>query len=200
MQTIQNQQFQAQQQQIEQNASAEQQRAYILNEKLKKYIGVINSGYGQQGLSASDGIYLGNQYQNNLGTINQNKQSQMMGLYQNQAAMNYQNLQTESQRAYEQSMNLDQRAYNEGLMQQDRDYQMQQGVVQNITTSLEGELGRILSEYPADKRVNPQTLKKQLLTSIAGKDVPESYQKYIETYIDALVSSATYGYKQTEEE
>lgn len=200
MQTIQNQQFQAQQQQIEQNASAEQQRAYILNEKLKKYIGVINSGYGQQGLSASDGIYLGNQYQNNLGTINQNKQSQMMGLYQNQAAMNYQNLQTESQRAYEQSMNLDQRAYNEGLMQQERDYQMQQGVVQNILTSVDNELISILDDYPADKRVNPQTLRKQLLASLAGKDLPEEYKQYMETYIDSIISGVRTGNKQTEEE
>jgi len=190
--------YQTQKQEINQEALAQQQQAFILNQKMQKYLGMVNSAYGQQGLNPSDAVYLGNQYQNNLGAIQSTKQQQTSDLYKTQAATNFQNLQTENQRAYEQQLTADQRMYQGAMVQDERQYNTDMAVLQNAQSSLEGYFGQLLGNIPANQKVNSGQIRQELMKYMNTLGIPKENRKYIETYIEALSQSASYGYQETE--
>ena len=106
--------FEAQKNSIDLQASEQQQQAYILNEKMKKYLTAVNSSYGQEGLGGSGEIAVANNYANNLGDIAKNKTLQTNDMFSSYAGM-IQNQKNVS----------DERKYNEGLLANDRAYQTQ---------------------------------------------------------------------------
>lgn len=102
--------YNSQIQQANQAASIGNQQAYVLNERLKKYVGTINAGYGQRGLNQGDMINISNQYQSSLGQVQMNKNNNIQDAYMGYIDRTY-------NQKYNQEMTQNERAYQDAISQ-----------------------------------------------------------------------------------
>lgn len=83
--------------QFDQMAAQQSQEAYILNQRMAKYLGNQNTAMGVNGLTASDQIGLQNNYVSQLGQINQqrdiNKSNAFSNMQNSKLAMDTQHMQ-----------------------------------------------------------------------------------------------------------
>jgi hypothetical protein len=190
--------YQAQTQQIDQQMNAEAQNAFILNEKLKKYLGTMNSAYGQNGLGATGQVAIANQYANNLGGIQQNANVQKNDAFSAYTNSIMKQNQIKDERAYEQSVGdqnyqRDMDLYNK--QQQAVTSKERYGIAQE---AIYNEYMAILSNYGSNKAIDKNQAYTALMNYASQKYGahlnPEDMQN-LSLYVDAILSGQQYGSK-----
>lgn len=174
----------------------ESQQAYILNEKLKQYLGVVNSSYGQQGISETGKIQVANNLSQNIGSIQQNANMGKNDAYTSYLnALENQRLQGED-RNYQQGLINDQRTYEQS--QYDKQYKdlLSQQREDDVKGAIHNEFASILSKVSSANKVDSEVIRKKLLELATGQYAQylnEESMKNLEIYINMLLAGEVMG-------